>query len=250
MTTRHPMFIGVLLFMMASCGGLKYQINDALVADVPVAEKQGVLEMQDEQAWLKQQRSLARSEHNIAERDLSVARAEYGIAKLGVDQVQADLELAKSTTDLNRIGRAKARLAVAELGRSAADTKLALRKMQVQHAAQTVRVVEAQQQQAATRYEQEKARLAASKGKVPYEKFSLIQFDAQVSEAQAKLDKERVEEDKLRQEIAQIEGRYQVEKQHFEAARRSAPTQAIPPASLLARPSQYDPAQPGAMPPL
>lgn len=250
MITRHPLIIGMLLILVASCGGLKYRVNDALIADIPVAEKQGVLDAQAEQAWLGQERSLARSKHDIAERDLSVARAEYGIAKLGVDKVQADLALAKRTSDLNRIGRAKARLAVAELGRNTADTKLDLRKLQVQHSAQAVRVVEAQQRYMATRYEQEKARLAAFKGKVPYEKFSLLQFDAQVSEAQAKLDQERVKEDKLRQEIAQLEGRYQGEKQRFEAASLSAPTQAVPPAPLLAKPAQYEPTQRGTIPPL
>ena len=71
-----------------------------------------------------------------------------------------------------------------------------------------------------------------------------------MSDAQAKPNNERVEENKLRQEIAQLEDPHQREKQPLEAARRSAPTQAVPPASLQAMPAQDKPAQRPALPPL
>lgn len=238
MLIKNRLFLALLLSFAASCGGFQYKINNALIADVPISEKQAILNVRDEQAQLKQFRDKAQSELNIAKRDLEAARAEYKIAKNGVDKVQADVDLAKTTTDVNRIERANARLAVAELARSTADTKLSWRGHRIQYAEQQLRLIGAQQHHAAARYEQEKARLAAAKGKSPYKNFSLVQFDAQVSEAQAQVDRERVQEDKLRQEIVQFEDRYQAEKQKLEAAQSGAPTQAVPPTPPLSSPSQ------------
>jgi len=224
----------LLILTGVGCGGrLKYTIQDALLADVPIAEKQSLLGVRDEQALLKQSRSKAWSEQAIAERDLKVADAEYRIAKQQIDKVQADLALAKTTKDVNRINRAQARLDVAELGRNTADTKVAWRKLRLSYAQQQVRVLDLQAQHVEARYEQEKARLAAAKGKTPYKGFSLSQFDLQVSESQARWDKERVESDRLKQEILQVEGRYQALQQQLSLARSESPSQAVPPAPPL-----------------
>lgn len=232
----------LLLVFAASCGGFKYKIRDALIADVPISEKQAILNVKDEQAQLKQLRDKAQSELNIAKRDLDAAGAEYKIAKHGVEKVQADVDLAKSTTDANRIERATLRLAVAQLARGTAETKVSWRGLRVAYAKQQLRVIAAQDHLAAARYEQEKARLATAKGKTPYPNFSLIQFDAQVSEAQALLDKERVQDDTLRQQVVQLEARYQSEKQSLEAAQSGAPPQAVPPAPPLSSKSEFTPA--------
>lgn len=235
--------MALLLVFAASCGGgFKYTIRDALIADVPIAEKQALLNVKDEQAQLKQLRDKAQSELNIAKRDLDVARAEYRIAKNGVDKVQADVNLANSTTDANRIDRAKLRLTVAHLARGTAETKVSWRDLRVAYAKQQLRVNSAEQRLAAARYEQEKARLASTKGKTPYQNFSVVQFDAQVSEAQAQLDKERVQDDTLRQQVVGLESRYQIQKQALDAAQSGAPPQAVPPAPPLSSKSELTPA--------
>lgn len=234
MTAWFRVAAALLILACVGCGGrLKYKISDASIADIPVAEKQALLDLKNEQAQLKQARAKAWSEQSIAERDLTVAGAEYRISKRQIDKVQADLDLARTTTDVNRISRAEARLAVAELGRSTADTKVAWRKLRDSYAQQQVRMLDMQAQHAAARYEQEKARLAAARGKIPYKGFSLSQFDLQVSEAQARWDKERVESDRLKQEILQLEGRYQELQQKLAAAQSGAPSQAVPPAPPL-----------------
>lgn len=214
-------------------GHLKYTINDSLLADVPVADKQAMLNMRDEQAQIKEATLKAKSEQAIAERDLAAAEAEAGISKLQSKKVQADLDLAKSTTDINRIDRANARLSVAELGRSAAAAKVDWRKLRLRLAQQELRLLERVAQHAEARYEQEKARLAAAGGKHPYKNFSLAQFDLQVAEAQTRVDKERVESDKLKQEVLQVESRYQELQRQVAAARSEAPSQAVPPAPPL-----------------
>lgn len=216
------------------CGGhLKYTINDSLIADVPVADKQAMLNVRDEQAQIKQAQLKAGSEQAIAERDLAAAQAEVGIAKLQTSKIVADVDLAKSTTDINRIDRAKARLSISELGQNNAAAKVEWRKLRLKLAGQEVRVLDQLARHGEARYEQEKARLAAAKGRQPYAKFSLTQFDLQVSEAQARLDKERVESDKLKQEVLQIEGRYQELQRQLAAARNEAPAQAVPPTPPL-----------------
>ena len=225
-----------LLTFAASCGGLKYKINDALIADVPVAERGALLAIKDEQTAIKMNRQKTRYDRDVAERDLEVARADAKIAKLGVDKVNSDLDLARRTTDVNRIERAKVRLKVAELARSTAETKVAWRRLRLQYADQQLRVLRAEQFHAEARYEQEKARLAAQRGKTPYAKFDLSQFELQVAETQTPLARERVEAHRLRQELIQIEASYQAQKQQLEAARSIAPSQAVPPAPPLAAP--------------
>jgi flagellar biosynthesis component FlhA len=216
------------------CGGhLKYTISDALLADVPVAEKHAMLGVQAEQAQLKQAQLQARSEQAVSKRDLSAAVDESRIAQLQSAKVQADVDLAKSTTDVNRIDQAKARLAVADLGRSAAEIKVDWRRLRLRYEEQEVRVLGLQARHAEARYEQEKARLAVAKGKRPSNDFSLTQFDLQVAEAQTRWDKKQVDVDRLKRENLQIESRYQALQQQLAIARNQAPPQAVPPAPPL-----------------
>ena len=213
------------------CGGhLKYTVNDSLLADVPLADKQAMLNVTDAQAQLKQVQMQVRSEQSVAKRDLAAADAETQIAQMEVAKVEADVDLAKSTRDLNRISRAKVRLAVAELGRRTADVNMQWRKLCLKYSKQQMRVLARQAKYEEARYEQEKARLAAAKGKRPYESFSLAQFDLQVEAAQERWAKERAESDKLKQEIMQTEDRYQQLQAQLTAARNAAPIQAVPPA--------------------
>ena len=97
--------------------GPKYKIDDMLLADVSVAEKQGMLAAQTEMNQAKEELMKAQSDLATADRDVSVADSEYGQAKLEVSKAKADLELANSSKDLNRINQAKAKLAEAELAR-------------------------------------------------------------------------------------------------------------------------------------
>lgn len=234
MTAWFRVTTTMLILVCLGCSGhLKYTINDSLLADVPVADKQAMLNMRDEQAQIKEATLKAKSEQAVAERDLAAAEAEASIAKLQSKKVQADLDLAKSTTDINRIDRAKARLSVAELGRGAAAAKVQWRKLRLKFAEQDVRVLDMLAQHAAARYEQEKARLAAAKGRLPYKNFSPAQFDLQVAEAQTRVDRERVESDKLKQEVLQVESHYQELQRQLTAARSEAPSQAVPPAPPL-----------------
>ena len=222
-----------ILLCLGCSGRLKYTINDALIADVQVADKKAMLSVRDEQAQIKEETLKAKSEQAVAERDLEAAKAEAGIANLQSKKVEADLVLAKSTTDINRIDRAKARLSVAELGRSTADTKVEWRRLRLKFAEQAVRVLDKVAQHADARYEREKARLAAARGRTPYKNFSLAQFDLQVAVAQTRVDTERVESDKLKQDVLQIESRYQELQRQLAVARSEAPSQAIPPAPPL-----------------
>lgn len=225
--------VGFILLYLGCSGRLKYTINDALIADVQVADKQAMLTVKDEQARIQEEILKGKSERALAERDLAAAEAEAGIAKLQSKKVEADLVLAKSTTDINRIDRAKARLSVAELGRGTAAAKVEWRRLRLKFAEQAVRVLNRGAQHAEARYEQEKARLAAAKGRTPYKNFSLAQFDLQVAVAQTRVDTERVQSDKLKQEVLQIESRYQALQRQLAVARSEAPSQAIPPAPPL-----------------
>lgn len=226
--------VTMIVFGCLGCGGCgghpKYTINDSVLADVPLADKQAMLNVRDRQAQLMQAQMLARSEQTVAKRDLEAADAETRIAQMEIAKVQADVDLAKSTTDLNRINRAKVRLTVAELGRKTADVKMQWRKLCLKYSEQQMRVLDRQAKYEEARYEQEKARLAAAKGKRPYANFSLAPFDLQVREAEKRWATERVDSDKLKQKIMQTESNYQQLQAQLTSARNAAPIQAVPPA--------------------
>lgn len=65
---------------------------------------------------------------------------------------------------------------------------------------------------------------------------STARLSVQVSEAQVRWDKERVESDRLKQENLQIESRYQDLQRQLAAARSEAPTQAVSPPRSALRP--------------
>ena len=234
MTAFFRVASAMLIVLCLGCSSrLKYTISDALIADVQVADKQAMLNVRNDQAQIEEETLKAKSEQAVAERDLTAAEAEAGIANLQSKKVEADLVLAKRTTDINRIDRAKARLSVAELARSTADAKVEWRRLRLKFAAQAVRVLDRVAQHAEARYEREKARLAAARGRTPYKNFSLAQFDLQVAVAQTRVDTERVESDKLKQDVLRIESHYQELQHQLASARSEAPSQAVPPAPPL-----------------
>ena len=206
-------WFGTLVFtsfiFAAGCGsGPKYKVDDALLADVPVAEKEQILRAKSEIDTATEEKNKAQNDLAVTEKDVSVADSELGQYKLEVTKVKAERDLANSSRDINKINAVKGQLQQAELARDVADAKLDWQKQRRRVAKEQLEVAERHWAAGAARYEQAKAQLAAAKGKSPDPKFTVANYDSQASESQAKYDQAKVDADRSQQDTIRQEQRY------------------------------------------
>lgn len=233
-TLIHSLFVASLVLGAGCGGGPKYKIDDAVLADIPVAEKDRILAAQSEMNTATEEQNKAKSDLAVVERDVSVADSEYGQAKLDVNKAEADLALAQSTKDMNRVTSAQATVAQTKLARDVADAKLDWQKERRRFAKAILEQAEQHYYASAARYEQEKARLAEAKGRKPDPKFTVASFDQQAAEKQSKFDSAKMDADKQRLATSQAESKYNQLLQKLDMMRQSAASQnptggAVPP---------------------
>ena len=130
----RSVLVATSLYAVGCGGGLKYKIDDALLADVPPAEKADMLKIQSDINVAGEEKNKAVSDAAITSKEVSVAEAEYDQAKAEVTKVKAERELAETTKDLNRITAAKTKLQQVELARDVADAKVDWQKARRSHA--------------------------------------------------------------------------------------------------------------------
>lgn len=248
MRTWIPSILLATCLLGSACSsGPKYKIDDLLLADVAVSEKQGMLAAQSEINQAKEELNKAQSDLAIAERDVSVADSELGQAKLEVSKAKADVEFANGTKDLNRINQAKGKLTEVELARDVADAKYDWQKQRRRHAKALIEAAEEHINASLSRYEQEKARLAAAKGKQPDPKFNVGEFDQQANDARGKWDSARAYADKQNTEAMQLEQQYNQLNQKLAMQRGMNNAQSNPPSGQPSYPQQGS--QPAYPPP-
>jgi uncharacterized protein (DUF3084 family) len=127
-------FIFASLVMVSGCrSGPKFTIADAILADVPVSEKENMLKMKSEMETATEEKNKATSDLAAADRDVSVAESEYGQAKLEVSKNKAEVELANASKDMNKVTAAKTKLQQVEMGRDIAESKVDWQKARRKH---------------------------------------------------------------------------------------------------------------------
>lgn len=227
-----------LFSVFLGCGGsLKYHVDDALLADVPVGEKQSVLAAQSEMDQAAEETRKAGSDISRAEHDVSVAEAEYAESKAEVAKAEADLTFAQQGKDMNTIQPAKARLELAKQAKGVADLKVDLMKQRLRQVKAVRDAADAHAAAAGARRELEKARLAQQKGKSPGKDFNVANFDGQASEKQRRFDEARVYADKQQLAAAQLEQKYNQKLSEYNARRGTVmPTAPQPGAAPAASP--------------
>jgi len=189
----------------AACAGPKYQINDAVLSDLPLQDKQRMLAVQGEINQATEEKNKAQSDIATDERDIAVAEAESSQARLESDKLEANLRLAERSQDLNRIGPAKASFNAANSPKNASEAKLKWLQHRRDYHRMMVEVAELHGTSAERRYELEKARLAQATGKLPSKDFNVAQFEEQAAQAQQKYDQARARADKQLAETSQLE---------------------------------------------
>lgn len=196
------------LLTSACSSGPKYRVDDAVLADLAVTEKQGMLNAAAEVNQAKEELNKAHADLATVERDVAVVDSEYGQSKLEVTKAKADVELAETSKDLSRVTAAKSKLSQTQIAKESADAKLDWYKQKRSYAKALVEVAETHGAAAAARYEQEKARLVEAKGRKPDANFNIAHFDQQAAESKLKWDKAIADANKERDETTKLEGKF------------------------------------------
>jgi chromosome segregation ATPase len=227
--------------LAAGCGGgLKYKIDDQLLYDVPVAEKQGMLAAEAEIAQAREEKNKAQADIARIDTELSQAESEYGIAKLELEKAEAGLKLAEQSKDLNRVNAMQEQLKLARLGKQVAAAKVDwLKRRRKAHKAHLM-VTERHADLAVARYEQEKARLAQAKGKKPSPDFNPLNFDQQVINVQRQHSEAQQYAMKISGEASQLEVKYNQMLSQYQTQRGQQP-QAGQPAAGGTQPNYQPP---------
>jgi chromosome segregation ATPase len=207
----HRARAGCLFLMMAlgaACAGPKYQVNDVVLSDLPLQDKERMLAVKGEMNQATEEKNKAQSDVATDDRDISVAQAESSQSRLESGKQEANLRLAERGQDLNRIGPAKASLDAANNPRHVSGAKLSwLQQRRDFHVAQ-IEVAELHGVAAERRYELEKARLAQATGKLPSKNFSVGQFEEQSAKSQQKYEQARARAGTKQLETVRLEQAY------------------------------------------
>ncbi len=192
----------------AACGGPRYRVNDIVLSDLPLPDKERMLAAQGEMNQAAEEKNKAKADVAIDERDISVAEAERSQARLESGKLAAELHLAERGQDLNRIRPAQANLTRVNSLRNISEAKLSWLQHRRRYHHMLIEVAELHGTAAERHYELEKARLAQSSGKLPSKNFNLAQFEGQAAQSQQKYDQSRARANTQRMETSQLEQVY------------------------------------------
>lgn len=194
----------------AACGGggLKSKVDDSIIADIPIREKQGVLDAQQEVDRAQVLKREAQAQIDSDERDLTVAKAGREQAGLEIKQVQAGFELARKRGNRDRISMFERRLQVAQLGQEAADLRVqGIERRRDYHRAQ-VDAAEERVRFALARTELAKAELARAQNRRINNDLSVGNFQEQVARAQQRMDEADQKAAAVQREVVALDQRY------------------------------------------
>jgi len=212
-----------LVLSLAACGGsLKHTIDDNTIASTTPEERSSIMAVRDEGNRADDELRTAQVEEKKAENDLSLAENDLKSAKLAKDSAKLSRQGAEASGDLNRKNRADRDYTAADKAKDAADAKVDWLSKRLKFTKRTRQAAEAHVDTIKARTELEKAKLAASKGIRPSEKFNVMDFEQQNTEKQQKYNDARREADEQKTSVDDKERRYLTAQQSADAARSAA----------------------------
>jgi hypothetical protein len=214
----RKLYLAVLLAAACSSGP-KYTIDDSVLAQIPLAEKQMIMAAQQEQNYAKEEMRKAEADYKQADRELDIADNEYKSSKLQVDSAELQKKSADASGDMNKKAQADRDLHVANLGKKAADAKVDFLSKKRKWMKANMNAAEIHVQSADAKYELEKARLAASKGIKPKDDFNVMAFETESLEKNKKYSEEKLDADKMKADVDDLERKWQAVNNEYNSAR-------------------------------
>jgi outer membrane protein TolC len=214
----------VLTLLAAGCGGggAKYRVDDASLAQVSMQDKQPVFVAQTERDQAKAEQQKAQADLKQVSNDLDIAENDYKSNKLALDTAKLNQKNADLSGDVNRKNQASRDLHVAELGVKAADAKVDWLSRKRKWLKACADAAEEHWAAADSRLEYEKAKLAQSKGIRPSQDFNVINFETDNLKKQTKYSEARMDADKHRADVENLERQWQNHQQAYESAKSAA----------------------------
>ena len=206
--------------LLAGCSsGPKYRINDDSLASVPLTDKQGMLAAQNEQNQAREEARKAKSDLDQVDREEDIADNEYKTAKLGLDTAEMNQKAAEQSGDMNRKSSADRDIHVAKLGVKAADAKRDWLSKKHKWMKQVYEAAQDHQASADAKVELEKAKVASSKGIKPSSDFNVMNFETESLEKSKRYSETRLDADKRKADVDDLERKYQAVNQEYQAAK-------------------------------
>jgi hypothetical protein len=208
--------------MLAACSsGPKYKISDDTLAQVPLAEKQGVMASQNEQVQAKEELRKARADLNAVDHEEDIANNDYKTAKLSLDTAELNKKSAEQSGDVNRKNTASRDIHVAELGVKAADARRDWLSKKHKWLKRILDAAEDHMAAADAKYELEKAKVASSKGIKPSDDFNVMNFETESLEKSKRYSESRMDADKHKADVDDLERKYNDRNQAYNDAKNA-----------------------------
>jgi outer membrane protein TolC len=226
MRARNAVLVAVLVGGCSS--GPKYKIDDASLAQIPLAEKQQVLAAQNEQLQAKEELRKAKADYDQVDRDLDIANNEYKSAKLTLDSAELTKKSADQSGDMNKKNQAARDLHIAQLGVKAGDAKVSWLEKKLKWVKANREAAERQVEAADAKCELEKAKLASAKGIKPSDNFNVLNFETESLEKTKKYSESKLEADRKKPDVDDLERKFTAIFQEYQNARGSNPQASAP----------------------
>jgi hypothetical protein len=211
------------LLAVACSGGIKHKVDDTVLSDVPLQDKQGMLNAKAHMDRVAEERNLAVSNRDTAKRDLDIAKASREQAMLEVDKDQSLFDLAQKQKNQDAMRDAQDRLRVSQLAVSAADARINWQQQLAKVDDAALKEADAHQRLAAARYELEKARLAQRENKRPSKNFTVDEFERQAADHDIKYRAAQVQTQAQQDQAERLRNLYTELAQQYNKQRTQVP---------------------------
>jgi hypothetical protein len=200
-------------------GGAKFRIDDKLIVQISVDDKQGVFAAETEMNQAKGEMDKAKADLEAINHDLDIANNELKTAKLRVETAKLSVKGAEASADVNRKAIANKDLKVAELEQKQADAKVDWLEKKKKWIKECYDAAETHHAAADSHRELEKAKVAQKHGIKPSENFNLSNFEIDNLDKQKSYTEARLQTDKRKAQVDELERKYLEKKADFERAR-------------------------------
>jgi hypothetical protein len=226
LASRFALLTTCLAFFGVACGGggpsrpkpLSNKFDESYLDAVSYDKKEVMFKAQNEY-------QRARAKYREAESKLAEARTMFQVAKnerdqavLGEKSAAEKRKSAEATGDMNRVNAASREARIAELGRRAADEKVAAREAEVKYLEKLVLYAEEEMYHQEARFEMTKAKMARDNNIQPKD-FQYAPFEQQAQDRSKRAQRAKLIADQERQKSSDRKRKWEAAQKQVDAAR-------------------------------
>lgn len=197
MPRKTSLLVALVLAAVAACGGsssdsppqpLSRHFDDMYIAQVPLDQKQAVVQAQNDYSVAKMERAKAEADLSDANAGVEIAKNDRKSASNSVDSAVTTKKQAEASGDQNRINDAARALRAAELAKKAAEKRVKYMEVYRDWLKQHARYTEENMYWREAQFEVAKADVA-QKNNISPKDFKFAEYPKQVEERQGRVGK-------------------------------------------------------------